>query len=134
MIHKICDYCETVEYCAVFSCVQIKALTPHKGPNKNAYAEPTVEDSIKQLVRALVMSKGWMTSYADSIVRDAIERKFVGSAVMLPMEFEDGRRGYFIDTPEFYCDIEPDAETGTWSVFFRDQKDGSEGFGINIKE
>ena len=49
------------------------------------------------------------------------------SVVMRPMEFEDRRVGWYIDHPDFYCDIEPD-EAGIWSVFFRD-KNGKEAFG-----
>jgi hypothetical protein len=48
---------------------------------------------------------------------------------MVPMEFGDGRVGYYLNTPEFYCDIEPD-KNGVWSVFFRDMKTGSEGYGV----
>lgn len=49
-----------------------------------------------------------------------------GTVVMRPMEHEDGRKAWYIDHPEFYCDVEPDAD-GKWSVFFRD-KQGREGF------
>ena len=48
---------------------------------------------------------------------------------MRPMQFEDGRVGWYVDHPDFYCDIEPD-EHGVWSVFFRD-KDGKEAFAEN---
>jgi hypothetical protein len=46
---------------------------------------------------------------------------------MRPMEAEDGRKGWYIDHPDFYCDIEPDELTGKWAVFFRD-KQGREGY------
>jgi Protein of unknown function (DUF551) len=35
---------------------------------------PTIEQSIEALVSALAESKGWMRSYANSIIRDAIDR------------------------------------------------------------
>lgn len=46
---------------------------------------------------------------------------------MKRMEFDDGRIGWYVDHPEFYADIEPDAETGKWSIFFRDRS-GAEGY------
>lgn len=36
---------------------------------------PTVEQAISTLVTALAASKGWMRDYADSVVRDAIDRR-----------------------------------------------------------
>lgn len=36
---------------------------------------PSVEQAITALVTALAESKGWMRDYADSVVRDAIERR-----------------------------------------------------------
>lgn len=39
-----------------------------------ATKQPSVEDCIKQLVIALVSSKGWLHAYADATVRDAIDR------------------------------------------------------------
>lgn len=44
--------------------------------------EPTqaVESAIAQLVTALQQSKGWMRDYADSIIRDAIDRKTAPSS------------------------------------------------------
>jgi hypothetical protein len=39
-----------------------------------AQPAPTVEHAIESLVSALAESKGWMRSYADSVVRDAIDR------------------------------------------------------------
>jgi hypothetical protein len=78
----------------------------------------------------LAESKGWMTTYADAIIRSAIDRVGTGPKhIMVPMEFEDGRIGYYLNTPEFYCDIEPDGR-GVWSVFFRDTKTGLEGYGV----
>lgn len=47
---------------------------------------------------------------------------------MRPIQFEDGRLGWYIDHPDFYCDLEPDIN-GTWSVFFRDRATGKEVFG-----
>jgi hypothetical protein len=92
---------------------------------------PTVEDSIRQLTASLVESKGWMTTQADAIIRDAIDRVDTDPKhIMVPMNFEGGRVGYYLNTPEFYCDIEPD-KNGVWSVFFRDMKTGSEGYGVN---
>lgn len=44
-----------------------------------------------------------------------------------PMIFDDGRKGWFVDHPEFYIDIEPD-ETGKWSCFFRHKPSGKEAF------
>lgn len=58
---------------------------------------------------------------------DRVETKPI--TTMVPMEFEDGRVGYYLNTPEFYCDIEPD-KSGVWSVFFKDMKTGSEGYGV----
>jgi hypothetical protein len=49
------------------------------------------------------------------------------AVLMQRMEFDDGRVGWYITHPDFYCDIEPDKD-GIWSVFFRD-KNGSEAFG-----
>ena len=43
-------------------------------PAPAAAPEPTVEQSISALVDALVRSKGWLHAYADSIIRDAIDR------------------------------------------------------------
>jgi hypothetical protein len=40
-----------------------------------AQAAPTIEDAIQSLVTALQAGKGWMRDYADSIVRDAIDRR-----------------------------------------------------------
>ena len=40
-----------------------------------APSAPTVEQSILILTNALIASKGWMRDYADSIIRDAIDRK-----------------------------------------------------------
>lgn len=37
--------------------------------------QPTVEQSINQLVSALQESKGWIRDYADAVIRDAIDRK-----------------------------------------------------------
>jgi len=37
--------------------------------------QPTVEQSITQLVSALQESKGWMRDYADAVIRDAVDRK-----------------------------------------------------------
>jgi hypothetical protein len=48
-------------------------------------------------------------------------------AVMRPMESDDGRKGWYIGLPEFYCEIER-ARDGTWAVFFRD-KEGREAYG-----
>lgn len=45
---------------------------------------------------------------------------------MRPMSSDDGRNGWYVDGPGFYCDIEPNNE-GQYSVFFRD-KDGKEGY------
>lgn len=44
---------------------------------KSKAVQPTVEQAITQLVSALVESKGWTHGYADSIVRDAIDRRAV---------------------------------------------------------
>jgi hypothetical protein len=38
-------------------------------------SEPTVDEAIAVLVRALQRSKGWLHDYADAIIRDAIDRK-----------------------------------------------------------
>lgn len=40
----------------------------------NAVEPPRIEDAIRILVDSLVWYKGWMRDYADSIVRDAIDR------------------------------------------------------------
>lgn len=47
---------------------------------------------------------------------------------MTQMHHEDGSVGYFIDHPEFYCDIERE-DNGKWSVFFRDRQTDEEAFG-----
>lgn len=47
---------------------------------------------------------------------------------MRPMEFDDGRKGWYIDHPEFYADIEPDPDSGRWTVFFREKATGREGY------
>ena len=52
------------------------------------------------------------------------------SITMRRMDFDDGRVGWYIDHPEFYCDIEPDS-SGVLSVFFRD-KNGREAFGERV--
>ena len=40
--------------------------------------------------------------------------------VMKPMTSEiTGNVGYYVSHPEFYCDIEKDAN-GVWSIYFRD--------------
>ena len=49
------------------------------------------------------------------------------AVIMRPMQFDDGRIGWFIDHPEFYCDIEQDTD-GKWSVFFRDRKTQNKAF------
>ncbi len=51
-------------------------------PLFTAPPEPTqaVESAIAQLVTALQQSKGWMRDYADSIIRDAIDRKTASSS------------------------------------------------------
>ena len=54
------------------------------------------------------------------------------SVTMRPMEFEDGRVGWYIDHPNFYCDLEPD-ESGVWSVFFRERNTGKEAYGERQK-
>jgi Protein of unknown function (DUF551) len=51
-------------------------------------AAPTVDRAIEALVSALAESKGWMRSYADSIIRDAIDR---ATTEMSP-EFTDTSR------------------------------------------
>lgn len=53
---------------------EIEALAVIKG----AHAAPTVESAIAALVTALCESKGWLRDYADSVVRDAIDRKPAG--------------------------------------------------------
>ena len=47
---------------------------------------------------------------------------------MRPMQSEDGTKGWFINGPDFYCDI--DKKPGeSYEVFIRD-KDGVEGFAV----
>lgn len=46
---------------------------------------------------------------------------------MHKMTHEDGCIGWFVDHPDFYCDIEQ--EDGRWSVFFRDKASNAEGYG-----
>lgn len=42
--------------------------------------EPSVESCIVALVTALQQSKGWMRGYADSIVRNAVDRVHLGAS------------------------------------------------------
>lgn len=49
-----------------------------------ATKQPSVEDCIKQLVIALVSSKGWQHAYADAIIRDAIDRKHLEQNCAVP--------------------------------------------------
>lgn len=46
---------------------------------------------------------------------------------MIAMRHEDGRPMFYVDTPEFYCDIEQD-ENEKWSVYFRDLGTNKEAF------
>ena len=44
------------------------------------------------------------------------------------MGTEERPHQWYLDGPDFYCDVERD-DAGAWTVFFRDQKTGQEGFG-----
>lgn len=50
-----------------------------------------------------------------------------GTVTMRPCEFRHGI-GWYIDHPDFYCDVERE-ENGRWSVFFREHATKSEGYG-----
>lgn len=52
-----------------------------------ATKQPSVEDCIKQLVVALMESKGWLGGYADAIIRDAIDRKHLEQPRAVPAGF-----------------------------------------------
>jgi len=44
---------------------------------------------------------------------------------MKEMQLENGSVAYYVQHPDFYCDIEQD-ENGVWSVYFRDRITGQE--------
>lgn len=67
----------------------------------------------------------WLRDEIEMVARAAIAD--VPAVQMRPMEFEDGRKGWYVDHPEFYADIEPNTE-GQWTVFFKD-RNGGEGYG-----
>lgn len=56
----------------------------------------------------------------------------VNVVVMKPMLLANDMTGYYIDHPDFYCDLEVD-EIGNWSIFFRD-REGNEAFGEKMNE
>ncbi len=47
---------------------------------------------------------------------------------MGPSEEDPERKGWYIDGPEFYCDVER-AASGEWSVYFKDRATGKDAFG-----
>lgn len=68
------------------------------------------------------------TQDLNALLAEAIKAVSDEVVTMRPMTFDDGRKGWYIDHPEFYCDLEPNPDTGKWSVFFKD-KNGFEGYG-----
>ena len=63
--------------------------------------QPTVESSTQQLVKALQESKGWLFDYADSIIRDAIDR--VRPPERKPLSEEQERKAF----ENWFVDDEP---------------------------
>ena len=60
---------------------------------------------------------------------DAIDAAFTG-ATLRPYENEDGQHiGWYVDTPEVYCDIERD-DKGEWSIFFRERNTRKEAYAV----
>ena len=64
---------EIAKACRAYDAARAALAEPAAEPVAAA-PEPTVEQSISALVDALVRSKGWLHAYADSIIRDAIDR------------------------------------------------------------
>lgn len=54
----------------------------------DTYAAPTVEEGIAALVDALAESKGWMRTYAEAIIKDAIDRKHLEDAAPVDRQGE----------------------------------------------
>lgn len=50
-------------------------MTPHSNETPEPLAGPSVESCATALAEALRREKGWLLDYADSVIRDAIDRK-----------------------------------------------------------
>lgn len=114
------------------------AHNPHR--QGSATGETRVKRFARAIEAALQPASGQTTQPSatdqqewiwSGLKQDAPRRTLAHGAepvAMRPMYYDDGRlKGWYIDHPEFFCDIDRETEGGPWSVFFRD-KQGYEGY------
>lgn len=93
---------------------------------------PTPAEAVKLLRDALTdILKRSMESNIAHIAKDALaltadasEDAPDGRHKLIPMQNDEGKRGWYFDSDEFYIDIDLE-DDGTHTVYFRNRKDGS---------
>lgn len=76
--------------------------------------------------------KAWQAGRAELVLATPSEPEVSVTVTMKAMKFEDGRKGWYADNAEFYCDVE-DRTDGQAPQLYWDKKEKSAGLTVYAK-